>query len=41
MLDNLTADYTHQIDVSRFAKGIFLIKLTNNSRVFISKFEVE
>ncbi|MEI7724969.1 MAG: T9SS type A sorting domain-containing protein [Bacteroidota bacterium] len=41
LLDNLTADCTRQIDVSRFAKGIYLIKLTNNARVFRAKFEVE
>jgi hypothetical protein len=41
LLDNLTTDCTRQIDVTRFAKGIYLIKLTNNARVFTGKFEVE
>jgi len=40
-LTNLPAVYTRQIDVSNFAKGIYLIKLTNDSRVFIGKFAVE
>jgi hypothetical protein len=40
-LDNLNADCTRQIDVSAFASGIYLIKLTNNSRVFTGKFTVE
>jgi hypothetical protein len=40
LLDNLTADCTRRIDVSRFAKGMYLIKITNNSRVFTGKFEV-
>lgn len=37
---NLPADYTRQIDVSGFAKGLYMIKLTNDSRVFVGKFEV-
>jgi len=40
-LDNLPADYTRQIDVSRFAKGVYMIRLTNDSRVFVAKFAVE
>jgi len=39
-LGNLPADYARQIDVSRFAKGIYMIKLTSDARVFIGKFEV-
>ncbi len=40
-LNNLPAEYTRQIDVSRFAKGVYMIRLTNDSRVFSGKFEVE
>ncbi|MEI6681628.1 MAG: T9SS type A sorting domain-containing protein [Bacteroidota bacterium] len=39
-LSNLPADYARQVDVSRFAKGIYMIKLTSDARVFIGKFEV-
>ncbi|MCX6304978.1 MAG: T9SS type A sorting domain-containing protein [Bacteroidetes bacterium] len=41
VFDNLPADCERQIDVSRFAKGAYLIKLTNDSRAFIGKFEVD
>ena len=40
-LSNLPADYTRQIDVSRFAKGVYMIRLTNDSRLFVSKFTVD
>jgi len=39
-LDNLPEDYTRQIDVSGFAKGVYIIKLANDSGVFIGKFTV-
>jgi hypothetical protein len=41
MLTNLPADCERQIDVSGFAKGVYFIRLTNNSRVFTGKFMVE
>ncbi|MEI7727769.1 MAG: T9SS type A sorting domain-containing protein, partial [Bacteroidota bacterium] len=41
LLDNLPEVCTRQIDVSRFAKGVYLIKLTNDSRVFTGKFEID
>ena len=40
-LDNLPAECTRQIDVSRFAKGVYLIKLMNSSRVFTAKFTID
>jgi hypothetical protein len=40
-LSNLPDDFTRQIDVSGFAKGVYMIKLTNDVRVFLGKFVVE
>ncbi|MEI7662791.1 MAG: T9SS type A sorting domain-containing protein [Bacteroidota bacterium] len=39
-LDNLPADYTRQVDVSRYAKGVYMVRLTAGSRVFVAKFAV-
>jgi hypothetical protein len=39
-LNNLPAAYIRQIDVSSFSKGLYMIKLTNDSRVFVRKFAV-
>jgi hypothetical protein len=41
LLENLPSECTRQIDVSRFAKGVYLIKLTNGSRVFTGKFTID
>ncbi|MFZ4523522.1 MAG: T9SS type A sorting domain-containing protein [Bacteroidales bacterium] len=41
LLENLSAECTRKIDVSGFSKGIYLIKLSANSRVFVSKLEVD
>ena len=38
---NLPADYTRQIDVSGYAKGVYMIKITNGSRAFNAKFAVD
>jgi hypothetical protein len=40
-LNNLPAAYIRQIDVSSFSKGHYMIKLTNDSRVFVSKIAVK
>jgi hypothetical protein len=40
-LKDLPADYTRQVDVSGFAKGVYIIRLKNDSRVFMGKFTVE
>jgi len=39
--DNLPEEFTQQIDVSGFAKGLYLIRLTSDTRVFNGKFIVE
>ena len=41
ILTNIPADFTRKIDVSKFAKGIYILKLSNDSRVFTEKFVVE
>jgi len=38
---DLAASCTRRIDVSGFAKGIYLIRLVNDSRVFVGTFTVE
>jgi hypothetical protein len=40
LYENLPAVCTRQIDVSSFAKGIYMIRLTNGSRIFTEKFVV-
>ncbi|MEI6900431.1 MAG: T9SS type A sorting domain-containing protein, partial [Bacteroidota bacterium] len=39
-LANLPADFSKQVDVSGFAKGMYTIKLSNDSRTFTGKFAV-
>jgi hypothetical protein len=39
-LNNLPAAYIRQIDVSSFSKGLYIIELTSDSRVFVRKFAV-
>jgi hypothetical protein len=39
--DNLPGNATRQVDVSSFAKGVYLVRLTGSSRVFTSKFTVD
>ncbi|MDP1621242.1 MAG: T9SS type A sorting domain-containing protein [Bacteroidales bacterium] len=41
LFDNLPAVCTRQIDVSGFAKGVYLIKFSNDSRIFTGKFTVD
>ena len=40
MLENLPANYSKEIDVSGFAKGVYMLKLTGDSRSFTGKFEI-
>jgi hypothetical protein len=40
-LKNLPAEFTKQIDVSGFASGMYLMKLSSGSRVYIAKFTVK
>jgi hypothetical protein len=40
-LENLPESFTRQIDVSGFAKGLYLILLTSETRVFNGKFVVD
>ncbi|MEI7501029.1 MAG: T9SS type A sorting domain-containing protein, partial [Bacteroidota bacterium] len=36
-LTNITPDYKKKLDVSRFTKGVYFLKLFNNDQVFIEK----
>ncbi|MCX6244864.1 MAG: T9SS type A sorting domain-containing protein [Bacteroidetes bacterium] len=39
-MDNLPAEFTKQIDISGFAKGVYMISVTNDSRSFTGKITV-
>jgi hypothetical protein len=40
-LTDITTDYVKKIDVSKFAKGVYMIKLSNDSGVVTEKFVVD
>jgi hypothetical protein len=39
-LDNLTSNCSRQIDVSRFANGVYILRLESENRVYIGRFVV-